>query len=135
MQLIVCLDDRDGISFAGRRQSMDRMLRRRMLETVADHRLWMNNYSARQFDALAENITVDEQYLEKAGEGDYCFAEDGAFVNYIDKISKVIIYRWGRVYPSDVTFPSQILGTMKKTGSLDFSGYSHDKITEEVYQL
>lgn len=135
MHLIVCLDDWNGMSFAGRRQSMDRLLRARILETVGEGKIWMNGYSARQFEKLSENIIVDECFLKKACPDDYCFAENEDVVGYLDKIRTVIIYRWGRVYPSDMTFPVQILSARRKVSAIDFSGYSHDKITEEVYSL
>ena len=135
MQLIVCLDDRDGMCFAGRRQSIDRLVREQMLKQAGKSKLWMNAYSSRQFESLQDNILVDENYLNKAGEEDYCFAENDAFVDYLGKIRTVIIYRWGRIYPSDVKFPNQILSPEKKISATEFAGYSHDKITEEVYYL
>ena len=135
MHLIVCLDDRNGMSFAGRRQSMDRLLRARILETVGERKLWMNGYSARQFENLSENIIVDDCFLEKAGPDDYCFVENQDITGQTDKFRIVIIYRWGRVYPSDVTFPAQIFSARRKVSAIEFSGNSHDKITEEVYSL
>ena len=135
MHLIVCLDDRDGLSFAGRRQSMDRLLRSRMIERVGNAKLRMNGYSSRQFENLPTNVLVDEDFLAKAGEEDYCFVENVDIADYTDKIRTVIIYRWGRIYPSDVKFPNQILSPEKKISATEFAGYSHDKITEEVYYL
>ena len=59
MRLIVCLDDRDGMTFLGRRQSQDALLRQDMLAYVDGHELWMNSYSAAQFGNEC-NISVSE---------------------------------------------------------------------------
>ena len=58
MILIVCVDNKNGMLFNRRRQSQDRMLRTRILEMTAQSRLWMNTYSAKQFDASAPQVTV-----------------------------------------------------------------------------
>ena len=76
MILIACVDDNLGMLFNNRRQSMDRILRARLLKLCGTHKLWMNAYSRGQFDETAEGITVDEDFMAKAGSDDYCFAEN-----------------------------------------------------------
>ena len=76
MILITCVDDKMGMLFNKRRQSMDSILRERVLKMCAGKKLWMNEYSRKQFDAVAEGISVDEDFMTKAGEDDYCFAEN-----------------------------------------------------------
>ena len=66
MILIVCLDDKGGMAFNRRRQSKDRVLREQILALTEGRPLWMNSYSALQFED-APNIRVDEAFLEKAG--------------------------------------------------------------------
>ena len=49
-------------------------------------------------------------------------------------IDTLIIYRWNRLYHSDVKFDVDV----KKSGyklksSTEFAGSSHDKITKEIY--
>ena len=128
MTLIVCLDDRDGMLFLKRRQSQDRLLRRRVLLLTESNILWMNAYSARQFTEPAPNIRVSETPLQMEG---FCFAED---VELSDaKPEKLIIYRWNRHYPADVTFPRRLLEGMTLESRTDFPGSSHEVITEEVY--
>lgn len=78
MILIACADDNLGMLFNARRQSMDRVLRSRLLERCKGCNLWMNAYSRGQFDETAEGITVDEDFMAKAGSDDYCFAETSA---------------------------------------------------------
>ena len=72
MILIVCVDDNMGMAFNHRRQSQDRLLRRRLLERVGASKLWMSPYTARQFDALPENVRVSETFLSEAEAGEYC---------------------------------------------------------------
>lgn len=133
MNLIVCLDQRNGMLFGGRRQSMDRLLRQRMLQVVGDKKLWINSYTARQFETLPETVVVDNSFLLNAALDDYCFVENGDLEVAISKAHKVIIYRWDRIYPSDVTFPVQILNDRNKISEYKFQGFSHKEITEEVY--
>lgn len=134
MNLIVCLDQRNGMLFGGRRQSMDRLLRERMLQVVADKKLWMNSYTARQFETLPEAVVVDDSFLVNAALDDYCFVENSDINAAISKARKVIIYRWDRIYPSDVTFPIQFLSNFKRMSEYKFQGYSHKEITEEVFE-
>ena len=133
MHLILCLDDRNGMLFAGRRQSKDRSLRQRILQVTGQSNLWMNGYSAKQFEETSSAICVDEDFLNIAGEDDYCFVENSDITKYLPSAHKLIIYRWNRVYPSDVRFPAQALESRKKISSADFPGSSHESITEEVY--
>ena len=136
MKLIVCLDDRDGMLFNRRRQSKDKVVCDDILELSAGNKLWMNSYSAKQFPDDRSDMIVDEQFLEKAGERDFCFVENADISAYADKVSQVIVYRWNRLYPSDVRFPSYLFeGVWKKVSWDDFPGNSHESITREVYDL
>ncbi len=133
MVLIICVDDNNGMMFNNRRQSQDRELRKRIGEVSKGHRLFMNNYSFKQFeDYEYDNIIVDENFLDNAKNGDYCFVENTDIINYNSNIEKLIIYKWNRKYPSDVKF-SLSLKKWNLESSLDFKGYSHEKITEEVW--
>ena len=68
MIAIVCLDDRDGMGFNGRRQSRDVRLREKVLEMAAGRRLWMAPCSADQFGPEGEGrICVSASFLEEAG--------------------------------------------------------------------
>ena len=135
MKLIVCLDDGDGMLFNRRRQSKDSALRQHMLEMCADSALWMNGYSAAQFSPEATIITA-EDFLDKAGPNDYCFLENKDISAYVDRVEQVIIYRWNRAYPRDTTFPTKLFSHKWKLISREeFSGNSHEQITQEVYSL
>ena len=49
MKIIVCVDNQNGMMFNHRRQSQDRVLRKRILELTGGEKLWMNAYSQKQF--------------------------------------------------------------------------------------
>lgn len=131
MILVVCLDDKGGMMFNKRRQSKDAVVRDRILELTDGKKLWMNEYSLKQFEN-AGNIACDESFLDKASEGEYCFVEDKSLAAYEKKAEKIIIYKWNRVYPSDMKLDID-LSDRKLESIHEFAGRSHEKITEEVY--
>ena len=136
MKLIVCLDDKDGMLFGTRRQSKDRLLRRDMLEMTAGSCLWMNAYSAAQFEEEAPQICVSESFLEEAEAGQWCFVENVPVDRVLDRAEQVVVYRWNRQYPATVHFPTDLFASRWKLAqNRDFPGHSHETITKEVYVL
>ena len=132
MILIVCVDNKNGVQFNHRRQSQDSLLRERILRLTAGSRLWMNAYSAKQFDYAAPQITVSEDFLFQAADGEYCFLENADPTAYIGQLERMILYRWNRDYPADVHLPPALSG-FRLEQKTDFPGSSHKTITEEVY--
>lgn len=136
MTLILCLDDKNGMAFNGRRQSRDAQLRARMLMQVGQRKLWMSQYSAKQFELLPEQVIVDDDFMNKAEAGDACFAELNDPSDNLSRCSKIILYRWNRVYPADLVFPlAKYADRMKLLRKEDFVGSSHGRITEEIYEI
>lgn len=133
MTVFITLDDKNGMLFNNRRQSKDKFLRNDMLNTCGEKRLWMNEYTSEQFEPLSNNIIIDEMFLEKAEENDYCFAENCSFAEYIEKVKKIVIYKWNRVYPADMYFEPSILEGWKQLSITEFEGNSHEKITKEEW--
>ncbi|MBQ5910502.1 MAG: ribonuclease Z [Clostridia bacterium] len=131
MNLIICLDNGGGYSFAGKRQSQDKILIQKMLELVGENRLLLTEYSAKLFDVLPSNVFVVEEPLSQAGENDFCFIENLPLENVL--ANKVMLFHWNRSYPSDKKFPEAILFGKKLISSSFFTGNSHAKITVEVY--
>lgn len=131
MIVIACLDDNGGMMFNHRRQSQDRMLRAHIAALVGDARLWMNHYSAQQFDAESiQHLNVDDAFLQEAVDGDYCFVEDAALTPFERWIEKIIIFRWHRTYPADQHFDIDLSGgNWKICESVEFTGHSHERIT------
>ena len=133
MKIFVCLDNQNGLMFNGRRQSMDKAVREKMLNLSGGSPLWMNAYSAGQFDDPPAQIVVDEQFLEKADAQDFCFVETCAFS--FEDVSDIFIFRWNRLYPADSTFDVQSLEKdFTLVSTEEFPGNSHEKITLEIYR-
>lgn len=134
MNIIICIDDNNGMLFGDRRQSRDVALCERVLEVSRGSILRMNKYSYELFENLsAANIKVNDSFLKRAKKGDFCFIENQSLAEVIKDIEKVIVYRWNRSYPSDVKFDTTILDSKTLLNTTDFIGNSHEKITEEVY--
>lgn len=77
MIVITCLDQKNGMMFNHRRQSQDSVLREHVAKLVANLPLWMNHYSASQFDTESiPNLNIDDAFLQEAVQGEYCFVED-----------------------------------------------------------
>lgn len=133
MHIIVCLDDKNGMMFNGRRQSQDSVLRNRVSVIADGSRLMMNEYSKKQFTDV-EDICVDENFLKNADRDDVCFVENLPLSEIEERIDTITVFRWNRVYPSDKKFDIDLNIGWKLVESRDFAGSSHEKITEEVYE-
>lgn len=132
MIIIVCLDDNNGMLFNNRRQSRDSVLIEHICRKLHGEKIFVSEYSASLFPDKSM-LCVDNNLLEKAGEGDICFIEKESLADFENKIEKIIVYRWNRVYPSDKKFDISLNDPWKMVGSSDFPGHSHEKITEEVF--
>ncbi|MBQ5591648.1 MAG: ribonuclease Z [Clostridia bacterium] len=130
MKIIVCVDKSNGMLFNSRRQSQDEELRKRIIEISKNSKLLMNNYSAKQFENK-NNIFISENFLNEAEKENYCFIENSEIPT--EGIEEIIIYKWNRKYPADTYFKIDLKKGFKKISSTDFSGSSHEKITEEIY--
>ena len=56
MKIIICLDDKNGMLFAARRQSRDSALCERVIGLSKGSRLYMNEYSAKLFSDYSDQI-------------------------------------------------------------------------------
>ena len=148
MKIIVCVDNQNGMMFNHRRQSQDRVLRKRILELTGGKKLWMNAYSQKQFLQVNGNmpkeqeqsgqlgqsgqIQADEAFLEKAGPGGPCCVEDRSVAPFAGRVERVVLYRWDRAYPADLYWDLSLEGwTLARRE--EFPGFSHEIITKEVY--
>ena len=133
---IVCVDDRGGVLFNRRRQSQDALLRADALAAAAGSRLWMSAYTRSQFrEDTGTALIVDENFLEKAGPGDYCFVEGAALTPHLDRVEAVVLYRWNRCYPFDTSLDLALdRPPWRLASSEEFAGSSHERITKEVYR-
>ncbi len=133
MKVFVALEDRaNGMMFNHRRLSRDRVLYADIAAEVGDGTLFLSPYSEPMFADIPVKCSVSENFLDAAG-GGCAFVEDRALLPYCDRITELVVYRWGRVYPSDMRFDLD-LGTFTKIGESEFVGSSHEKITKEIYR-
>ena len=121
MVIVLCVDDQYGLLFNGRRQSRDRVLLERLLET--DKTIWMNSYTAKLFSQLPGNVSVQENFMQAAGPEDICFVENVPITDLPENCDQLILY-----------FPAEELKKWKLVSTYDFPGNSHDKITEKIYE-
>lgn len=132
MDVIVCLDDRNGMLFHGRRQSRDR----KVIEDIQVHlegkRFCILPFSQKLFSP-GDAVIING--LDSAGPGDLCFVEDRPLSPYFSQIQRLIIYRWNRHYPGDLFFDIDVSQEGTLVSREEFPGYSHEKITKEIYRL
>ncbi|MFV0529789.1 MAG: ribonuclease Z [Lachnospiraceae bacterium] len=134
MILILCIEENGGILFHDRRLSQDRKVRENILQDIKSAVLWMNAYSSRQFDVADARIRIAEDFMEQAGAHEYCFWEGGNVGQYEHLLSRIVLYKWNRRYPSDTTFDIPLKAHGWQLVEIEeFAGYSHEKITKEVY--
>ncbi|MBQ8851958.1 MAG: ribonuclease Z [Oscillibacter sp.] len=134
MILIVCLDDKNGMAFNRRRQSQDALAREKLLSLAGGAPSWMNAYSAKQFGE-APSLRVEEDFLAKAGPGEYAFAEFPPLAPYAKAVERICVIRWNRAYPADAKLDIPLQpGLWDLVKSEDFPGSSHDKLTLEIYE-
>ena len=130
MKVIICVDNEMGIAFNHRRQSRDRILIEDVIK-MTEKALFCAPCSRTLLEAHP-HLIVSETPLDDAMEESYVFAEMLSLSAYAEKIDTLVLYRWNRTYPSDKTFDLD-LSHFTLISSENFVGYSHEKITKEVY--
>ncbi|MBE5817123.1 MAG: ribonuclease Z [Clostridiales bacterium] len=131
MTLIICIDEKGGLSFANRRQSQDRALREYIMSNFVTDKIIMSNYSYKQFSEYT-NVIADDDFLINAVKGDVCFIE--GYEIPVDRASKIILCNWNRHYPADKFFNTDLAAKgFDKISENRIKGYSHDEITIETY--
>ena len=133
MIIAVCVDGRGGVMFNRRRQSQDRAQREDLLNFCAGRRLWIAPYSAALFGER-EEVRADEEFMDKAEDGEVCFVEDRPIAPYAERVEAMVLYDWDRAYPTDVHLdfnPAEAGFTL--TEEREFSGTSHERIIRKIY--
>ena len=134
LNVIVCVDDRDGMMFNERRQSRDSAVAADIISLCGNHKLFMNDFSAKMFSKYGfSDAVVSEDFLKKAEPGDCCFVENCSLKPVLEKLEQVVIYRWNRSYPADLYFERELIEGWKLKEIKEFEGSSHEKITREIY--
>lgn len=125
MTLILWSGKNGEMMFNHRRCSRDRAVIEDILSMHAPTDICVSAYSASLFDGacvICDLANAKEKVL---------FLEDLPLLPALEQAQKIIVYRFDRTYPADVRL--EIPQSFSLTESLDFSGFSHDKITREVY--
>lgn len=130
MQVIIPVENRNGMLFNHRRVSRDQKVSERILAYCKEKRLWMNAYSAKLFENNPQ-IRVSETFLEQKDA--ICFVEDQDVTPYLPEIDTIILFHWNRDYPADFFFTVD-LSEWNRIHQEEFAGKSHEKITMEVYK-
>lgn len=133
MNLIICVDNKNGIMFNGRRQSRDRAVCEDILDMTGEHLLYTSEYSFALFEKYADSrLICSGSPALSAGRGDYCFAEDMDVSEAAGKADTLVIYCWNKAYPADRYFDmdTELFRLVSET---EFKGSSHEKITKRMY--
>ena len=125
MTLILWTGKNGEMMFNHRRCSRDRAVISDILSMYSPADLCVSAYSAPLFDGARIVCSPAE------AKNSVLFLEDLPLLPAIDQAQKLIIYRFDRTYPADVRL--EIPQGFSLTESFTFSGFSHDKITREVY--
>lgn len=140
MKIIVCADPKNGLLFNRRRQSQDRELRKRILSIIGDEKLYLSAYSAGQFTEASwqDRLVICEDPQDAAAAGAAWYFAEGqslqAAAGEGGAAEAVIVYRWDKVYPADTCLDLPLAdGVWQLSAAAEFAGYSHEKITEEIY--
>lgn len=76
MKIIVCVDNQNGMMFNHRRQSQDRVLRKRIMELTGGKKLWMNAYSQKQFLQVNGNMPKEQEQSGQLGQSGQIQADE-----------------------------------------------------------
>lgn len=131
MKLFVCLDDGNGMSFNGRRQSRDSVMLKDMASLVGDGVLAVSEYSVPLLCGLGMKLSVSSApCFDKAA--DACFIELEPPPRNA-QFSELVLYHWNKRYPTDVHFDLDMKG-FKLYEQLGIAGTSHERITREIWK-
>ena len=135
MKVIVCVEDRGGRTFGGRRVSRDREVTADILRDLKGATLFAEEYSKPLFSDFDCTVKYSDAPLDEVGENGICFVERESLKPYAEKITAVTVYRWNRRYPWDkgMDIEPEALG-LRLVSTFDIAGYSHEKITKEIFE-
>lgn len=133
MTIYLCLDDKNGMRFNHRRQSRDSAVLEDIRAQLSGP-LTIDPFSEKLVAGAEIPYRLAPEDLSTLPQGAHFFAEARTAGELLPLASRLVLYRWNRVYPSDVRWeadPVQAGFSLRETG--EFPGSSHKKITKEVY--
>lgn len=88
-------------------------------------------YSAGLFDPGTVTVTDDPGVVSADG---ILFLENADPAAYLPQAEELLLYRWNRLYPADLTLRGKpVQWGYRLQDATDFAGTSHEKITRERY--
>ena len=97
--------------------------------------IYISPYSAPLFEQFSARIKIVDNPLSDCEDNAVAFVEGLPLSMYVDDIEELIVYKWNRLYPSDVKLDIDIKDAgFNMFAKYEFMGNSHDKITKEVYR-
>lgn len=131
MTLIFCVDDNFGLMFNNRRQSRDVAVLEDIKELYNGRPIYVHPYSENLFKE--NDVPYFIGYGDKKDNGIY-FMENTCPPDLFNKAEKIIIYHWGRLYPSDKQLDFSFIGkNFELESTYTFSGNSHKEIRREIF--
>ena len=125
MRVFVCVDQKDGLLFNNRRTSRERVVIEDIEKMSDGQDIAMSEYSAKLFEGY-DHVVVTENFKDYEN----VFSEQADLKELA--WNELIVYRWDKVYPSDVKLDVD-LSSLKLKDVSTLQGYSHDTILKEVY--
>lgn len=129
MTVIICAGKNGAVMFNDRRCSKDRAVISDIAETFPDKAICVRAYSASLFAGTKVKIIAS---FDELLDTDILFLEDVPFSEISGRTDTLVVYRWDREYPADLKLTVDNGFTLVSAEA--FSGYSHERITKEVYQ-
>lgn len=129
LSVYVCLDDRGGMLFNGRRQSRDSRVFEDIRREITGE-LLIDPFS----ESLCRRAEIPYRILEGPLPENGDFFLESRDPMEAAAAQRIVIYRWGRHYPADFwwTLDLQAAGFCLVERS-EFPGTSHERICREVY--
>ena len=124
----ICLEDRNGLLFNGRRLSRDRAQQENLMALCAGEPLWLASCSLPLFRWAGDQVRVFE-VLPAASHGLFFFEDR---LPPPEWASEIVLYRWNRDYPADIHFTWD-LSVFTLAEITEFPGSSHPVITRNIY--
>jgi len=129
MTVIMCAGKNGAVMFNKRRCSKDRAVVADILATFPGQNICVSEYSAPLFDGATVKVIANADDLMDL---DVVFLEDIPFSQIAEKCDTLIVYRWDKVYPGDVMLT--VDGGFNLGSAEELAGFSHERITKEVYK-
>ena len=134
MVLIFTLDDDNGTQLAGKRQSRDRVVGDKIIALAGEslHILHSSTSFFKNNDMTNVSCTICSDMWSIPKDAVF-FVEEVVPTEIMEAAEKIYVFRWNRRYPSMVKDRVNLDGYTKSIIE-EFPGYSHEKITLEVYE-